>query len=192
MARDAAILCLVAALAGPAAAAPDWDPLYWNPVPLDGDVVLPMPCGAAMAFRVETPVQPNWLDDESLLLGNSDIAETVVGGLTRGGAGERFYLIGKYEVTRDQYAAVMSDTCPAPDDDGAVPIDAIPFLDAQSFAARYTRWLYADAPDALDAALGPGAYLRLPSASRARLSREEVATQRSYDTLIESINRSAL
>ena len=168
------LLALSAAAAG-AADPPSWPGEVWNPVPAEDDVVLPAPCGGAIAFRrVETPAAPNWLADEPLQLGNADVPgqehaesirrDAIVGSLSPSGAPDaRFYLIGKYELTRDQYAAVMDETCPKPDDDGSVPVDAISWFDALAFTMRYTGWLHAEAPEALEAAAGAGAFIRLPT-----------------------------
>lgn len=162
--------------AAPARAAdPIWAQDFWNPVPAEGDVILPAPCGGAMAFRrVDTTVPGNWLADERLQLGNSEIAgqehsesilrDSIAGALSLDDAPEdRFYLIGKYEVTRDQYAAVMDETCPAPADEGSAPAEGMPWFDAQTFAARYTAWLYGNARAELAAAAGRQAFLRLPT-----------------------------
>ncbi|MCA8879442.1 MAG: SUMF1/EgtB/PvdO family nonheme iron enzyme [Rhodobacteraceae bacterium] len=138
-------------------------------------MILPIRCGGAIAFRrVDTPVASNWLADESLQLGNSDIAgqehsesirhDSIVGSLSLDGApDDRFYLIGKYEVTRDQYAAVMGEDCPEPSDDGSIAADGMSWFDAQAFTIRYTEWLHANAPEQLAADAGPGAFVRLPT-----------------------------
>jgi hypothetical protein len=171
--RWAACAALLAAAPAAAQDAPaiDWPELFWNPVPLEGDVVLPMPCGAGMAFRrIDTPVAPNWLADERMQLGNNDVlgqehsesvmGESIVGGLTDADADQRYYLMGKYEVTADQFAAVM-EGCPEPSEDGAMPAEGMSRLDADVFAARLTSWLYEEAPGAM--AGWTGAFLRLPT-----------------------------
>lgn len=158
----------------PAPPGGDWPDYDWNPQPMDDDVILPMPCGGAMAFRrVETPAQPNWLADTGLQMGNNDITgqehsesllpENVVGGLTASGPEARFYLIAKYELSRRQYDAVMAASCPKDSDEASLPIEGISWLDAQTVAARYTEWLYGHAADVMAERAGPGAFLRLPS-----------------------------
>ena len=172
--RTAACLALLGFLALPAAAA-DWPAEFWNPAGSPDDIVLPLPCDGAITFRrVETAAPDNWLADESVQLGNSDTAgqehsesllrDSIVGSLSLDGTpAGRFYLIGKYEVTRDQYAAVMNPSCPTPTEDGALPAEAMSWLDAQTFAARLTGWLNANAAGELTAAAGPQAFVRLPS-----------------------------
>lgn len=167
---------VLAAWAGSAQAAePTWPADFWNPVQTEGDVILPAPCGGAMAFRrIDTTVPGNWLADETLQLGNSEITgqehsesilrDSIAGPLSLTGAPEaRFYLLGKYEVTADQYAAVMDPACPEPGDAGSVPAEGMSWFDAQGFTARYTEWLYANARDALEAAAGTQAFVRLPT-----------------------------
>lgn len=151
-----------------------WDDLEWNPQPLAGDVILPMPCDGAMVFRrVDTPARPNWLADTEVQMGNSDVAgqehseslllSNVMGGLTDAGPDSRFYLIGKYELSRRQYQAVMSDSCPRGGDEAILPAEAMSWLDAETFSARYTEWLYGHAHEALQQVAGTGAFLRLPT-----------------------------
>ena len=53
-----------------------WPEEYWNPKPLAEDLILPMPCGGAMAFRpVPTPIGQGLLADRPAMLGQAD-AET--------------------------------------------------------------------------------------------------------------------
>ncbi|AYF02851.1 hypothetical protein PY32053_03277 [Paracoccus yeei] len=171
-----AIPLLLSALATAAGAQPPskWEDFDWNPQPLAEDVILPMPCDGAMAFRrVDTPTAPNWLADTGLQMGNSDVSgqehsesllpDNITGGLTKTGPDSRYYLLGKYEVSRRQYQAVMSDSCPRGDDEAALPAEGMSWLDAQTFAARYTEWLYTHARNALAEAAGEGSFLRLPT-----------------------------
>ena len=157
------------------AMAQEWPEELWNPAAAPDDVVLPLPCGGAMAFRrIETTSTDNWLADAPVQLGNSSIAgqehaesllsDSIVGSLSLDGSPtDRFYLLGKYEVTADQYAAVMDATCPAASEDGSLPAEGMSWLDAQTFIARATTWLYANARPALAAAAGDEAFLRLPT-----------------------------
>lgn len=171
-----AFATLLVAAAGPAQAADaaKWPDFDWNPQPLEGDVILPMPCDGAMVFRrVDTPAPPNWLADTQVQMGNSDVAgqehsesllqDNVIGGLTDGGPEARFYLLGKYELGQRQFQAVMSETCPRDSDDAALPAEGMSWLDAQMFSARYTEWLYGHARETLEKLAGQGAFLRLPS-----------------------------
>ncbi len=153
-----------------------WPEKLYNPAAAPpeqpADLILPMPCGGAMAFRpVEIPGS-GWLDDRPVELGQSDAdrgykegrrLSHLAGAFTvKEGATRRYYL-GKYEVTRDQYAALMQPDCAKPNMRGRIPITGISWFDAVEFSRRYTEWLLEHAPDALpkeDLATG---FLRLPT-----------------------------
>lgn len=169
------VSALVAALAATPAAAAEitWDTRYYDPRPADdgGDFVLPMPCGGAMAFRrIETPAGADWLLDEQVRLGSPAIddlsyaeylrTEYIVGSLTEDGA--RLFYIGKYEITRDQWQAVMDPTCPEPSMRGRVAMGGISWFEGVDFSRRYTEWLLQNAPDALPHEEGEAGFLRLP------------------------------
>ncbi|MEE2950485.1 MAG: SUMF1/EgtB/PvdO family nonheme iron enzyme [Pseudomonadota bacterium] len=174
---SACVICATTSIpqADAAAPMPDWKQDFWNPRPESDDVVLPLPCGGGVAFRrILTTVSGNWLADEPLQLGNSDIPgqehsesilrDSIVGSLTIDEKpSDRFYLLGKYELTRDQYDAVMKDECPSPSDGGSLPVDEISWFDANRFAQRLTSWLYKEAPGALKSVAGEKAFVRLPT-----------------------------
>lgn len=152
-----------------------WPEKFWNPEPQDDDVVLPLPCGGAIALRrVDTIVQDNWLTDLRLALGSSAPSADpweqariayLAGGLSEhGDAARRYYLIGKYEVSADQYAAVMHpEDCTAPSMAGRLPAEAVSWFDAVEFTRRLTLWLLEQHPDALPSEDGSLAYVRLPT-----------------------------
>ncbi|MFA5119850.1 formylglycine-generating enzyme family protein [Zavarzinia sp.] len=174
MARAFGILLALLLLPAPAFAA-DWDAKYWNPQAAGDDVVLPMPCGGAMAFRVvETPAgdaAAGPLDDRQVTLGLSDPETDYVehsrkdylaGGLVDG-KGRRRFLIGKYEVTADQFAAVTSGQCPAPSMQGRLPAVNLSWFDGVGFTEKYTEWLLANAKGSLPKQGDTTAFLRLPT-----------------------------
>lgn len=163
----------------PSSAEIQWEESFYNPVPIDDDddVILPLPCGGAMAFRwIRTPVDNSWMDDVQVQLGSVDVGasfeeyarvEPIVGSLSEDGSpARRGFLMGKYEVTRDQYAAVMADgpeDCPSPSMGGRLPIDRVSWFDAIGFASRLTEWLLAEAPDALPMVGQNRSFIRLPT-----------------------------
>jgi len=164
----------VLALTVSAAAAP-WPQAQFNPQPLDGDVVLPMPCGGSMVFRrIDTQAENNWLADRRVRLGGTDSRfsasedrrhDYLVGGFSEGGhPAKRFFYMGKYEVSRAQYAAVMSpQNCAAPKDEDALPKDQIGWFDAVAFTRQYTEWLMTSArKDVPQEDKRPG-HIRLPT-----------------------------
>jgi hypothetical protein len=152
-----------------------WPEKLWNPQPQADDIVLDLPCGGAIALRrVDTFVQDNWLTDLRLAIGsNAPSADPwerariayLAGGLSDGDdPARRYYLIGKYEVSADQFAAVMApETCTAPSMRGRLPVEAISWFDAVEFTRRLTLWLLEQHPDDLPREDGSLAYVRLPT-----------------------------
>jgi hypothetical protein len=147
-------------------APPAWDEPTYNPVAAEDDFLLPMPCGGKMAFRkvLTTTLglgdgDPDFLNDRRALLGVSGSPRRSVeypryrflqGAFTDRSRDERFYYLGKYEVTLDQWRAVMDDGCPqAGSYEGQKPANLISWYDAVRFTERYNSWLYANAADAL-------------------------------------------
>jgi hypothetical protein len=179
--RPLLVLLAALALTAPPALAqqesqpPRWPTEAWNPRPLPDDLVLPLPCGGAMAFRpVATPMAEGALADRPVVLGQPDpetdyteyLRQAFVAGpfaAGRGGAPPRYYLT-KYEVTRDQYAAVTAETCPAlPTPAGRLPQAEVSWHDAVAFTARLSGWLLRNARGALPTREDAVAFVRLPT-----------------------------
>lgn len=172
--RCKTLLAVLVALLLPAAAqAADisWNERLYNPVPLAGDLILPLPCGGAMAFRPVPVPAEKLLGDRKLVLGGTDerfaYAESsrsdhIAGSFSGGKEGGRLYYLGKYEVTDDQYAA-LSGTCGRASNIGRLPKTAVTWLEAMDFATSYTEWLYANAADMMPAEDGARGFLRLPT-----------------------------
>lgn len=150
-----------------------------NPRPADGDLLLPMPCGAVMAFRAAGVQADGFLDDMETLFGCDDcdrqdrdyyerrysaavsgpfsirdLPEAWRKSLSQPNSGELYYyLIGKYEVSAFQWKAVMEGWCPSAGEplkpQDAKPMTGISWFDAVDFAKTYTEWLLANAPEAL-------------------------------------------
>lgn len=160
-------LFLAVASAVPAA---EWPKAFFNPNADKDDVVLPMPCGGAMAFR-KVPI-PNQgpFNDYGILVGGDDAdyayAEhprpAQIAGSFDQGAKERYYLIGKYEVNRAQYAA-LDPQCQTPVDDQRLPQNKVTWLEAMAFADRYNLWLLKNAADKLPKDGQQPGFLRLPT-----------------------------
>ncbi|MFM8991314.1 MAG: formylglycine-generating enzyme family protein, partial [Alphaproteobacteria bacterium] len=173
----AAIALALLAAAGVAGAQPApaaWPEENWNPQPLDDDHVLPLPCCGSMAWRaVPTPLAQGALADRPAMLGQADpqtdsveyLRQGFIAGPFPGPAGQppRFYL-AKYEVSRDQWSAVMSETCPAlPSQGGRVAKTEVGWVDAVNFTARLTAYLARNAAQKLPRRDESVAYVRLPS-----------------------------
>jgi hypothetical protein len=172
--RAASIALLAAALIVPAPAgarADAWPERYTNPKPLPDDLVLPLPCGGSMAFRPVPVPAEGLLGDRRVTLGGADerfafsegSRQAHLAGSFGEAAGGRVFYLGKYEVTLDQYRTLTEPTCPKPGNAGRLPKTALAWSEAVEFAAIYTEWLHAHAPDALPVEDGAKPFLRLPT-----------------------------
>jgi hypothetical protein len=151
-----------------------WPAEFWNPKPIADDLILPMPCGGAMVFRpVPTPLGQGLLADRPAMLGQADaetnyseyLRQSFIAGPFRGAdaAAPPRYYIGKYEVTRDQYAAATAEACPTPAAAGRLPQADIAWHEAIAFTMRYSAWLARNARDALPMRDDARAFVRLPT-----------------------------
>ncbi|MEJ8849966.1 formylglycine-generating enzyme family protein [Variovorax rhizosphaerae] len=157
---------------GSALAQAPWPVDLVNPKPATDDVVLPMPCGGSMVFRRVNVPSANALDDRRVMLGNPEArfayaensrSDYVGGGFSDAKVkGQRYYLIGKYEVTALQFDAV-SGTCPAVNPDGRLPKTGITWSEAAYFSGRYADWLAKNAAAKLPQEEGAPGFVRLPT-----------------------------
>jgi hypothetical protein len=147
-----------------------WDSKFYNPKPAKDDVILPMPCdGSLVMKKVFTPTNKS-LDDVKVILGSNQkelgFAEYATPNYIAGSFSdvgkERYYLIGKYEITVLQYQSVMNDTCPIPKVNLSFPITDISWFDAIAFTNKYNRWLIENRSKLKSISL-PNGYVRLPS-----------------------------
>ena len=130
------------ALAAPGPA-PDWPAELYDPNPLPDDLILPLPCGGALALRpVATgalPARSESLPPELRRL------YRVVGRFFPGRDGTGSLLMGKYEVTRLQYrtvlAAARGEPCPRQDGGATLPQAEVNHADAETFTVALSRWL---------------------------------------------------
>ena len=149
-----------------------WSEKLYDPAPAADDLILPLPCGGAMAFRpVEIP-GAGLLDDRPVELGQSDESRGykegrrlshLAGSFSEKGAAARRYYIAKYETTRDQYAALTDPSCPKATMRGRLPVTGVSWFDAVDFSRRYTEWLLKEAPGALPREDEEPGFLRLPT-----------------------------
>lgn len=166
--------------------------LACNPQPADDDIVLPMPCGLHMVFKLVAVPARGLLWDMPLRPGLDDSADTarafydrrysaalsgpfslndLLADWRKHAPREQhfFYLIAKYEVSRLQWRTVMEDACPDPatlSAEAASPITDISWYEAVDFTRRYTAWLLQHAPDALPRFAGDSrnvGFIRLPT-----------------------------
>jgi hypothetical protein len=170
----AILLAAPALLAQPARAQTPtpWEAARWNPQPATDDLILPLPCGGSLALReVAVPAGSGPLDDRRITLGSPEQAQGpsefqrssfIAGGFRGAGPARRFWL-GKYEVTRDQYAAVTAETCPPASPEGRRPVAELSWFEALAFTEKLNIWLLANARARLPAEDGAIGYLRLPT-----------------------------
>lgn len=170
-------LCLLAqaALADRDVASDPWprdltDPAYSE---APADLVLPMPCGAAMAFqKVVVPVDAaDPLADRRVRLGqsldDSGYSDYLRPDFLRGPfsdveTGTTHYFIARYELTQGQFRALNGDCAEATRADRLAK-GGLSWLDAVTLAQSYTEWLYKTAPDALPRSGDAPGFLRLPT-----------------------------
>ncbi len=179
MERLAIVICLVACAALPVDAdqvEPEWPIEFHDPAAEDGepaDLILPLPCGGGMAFqKIEVPADPgNPLSDRPLRLGTSDpesgyldyfVRTHLRGPFEDQETGNTHYYLARYELTRDQFAAIGGD-CGEPSVRGRTPKSDLSWFDAVDLARAYTVWLRENAPDALPSRYGIPAFARLPT-----------------------------
>jgi hypothetical protein len=164
---------LLAVLLLPLAAAAQ-QPSDWNPRPAEGDLALPLPCGQGLVLRrVPTPMAEGRLADRRAVLGDEEtdapysehVREAFVAGAFGSGQGAHYW-IGKYEVTRGQFAAVMQG-CEAlaalTAQQRRLPQAEVPLLEAMRFAERATQAVLRLDAAALPARGPARGFLRLPT-----------------------------
>lgn len=157
-----------ACMADPSAAR--WPLRHYNPSPLENDLVLPLPCGGAMAFRpVDTRVS-GWLDEQRVVLGAIDegngLAEYArrahLAGPFPAGEGKRRFWLGKYEVTQAQWRSLDGD-CTPPAMRDRHPVTGVDWFGAVRFAHRWSAWLHVNARDQLPRNGTATGFVRLPT-----------------------------
>jgi hypothetical protein len=170
---------ILLSISTPAVSEITWRENYFNPAPLNGDLVLPMPCGGAMTFRrVDTPNFDGAIGDVSVTLGQEGNAQPYLNGLRRAyvsGAfsddgdlsetAKGYFFLGKYELAQAQYDAVIQPACPdkAPRKRAFIPATSLTKLELEGFAENYTTWLMALEGNPLPTAGSTQGYIRLPT-----------------------------
>ena len=174
-------ICSVMVLANTAARAePTWKDVFYDPGAANhgvADLILPMPCGGAMAFqRVDVPMDAtNPLDDIRLRLGQSE---------TNGGFSEylrfaylrgpfealetdqttTYYYISRYELTNAQMTVLRDPTtCAPPKPIGRLVAAGLSWFDGVDLGRRYSEWLYVNAKDQIPHNGESIGFIRLPT-----------------------------
>lgn len=159
-------------LGGSFAAHATWDEKFWNPKPLPDDVILPMPCDGAMAFRKIVIPMNKPLQDYNITLGQEgdewgyleqSRQEHIAGSFAEGKQGKsRYYLMAKYELN-DLQASSLAGDCAKPDIKGRLPRVNIGWMDAMAIANKYNLWLRKEKLASLPVDDGQPGFLRLPT-----------------------------
>lgn len=171
--------CSLMATAAPAEIT--WDASVYDPGPVrseapPADLVLPMPCGGAMAFqRVTIPMDAtDPLEDAEVRLGQSGSSagyldylrnEFLRGSFTDdGGTATHFYL-ARYELTEAQYKALTGfpecDFSVGPRD--IIAKGGLSWFEAISLSRTYTEWLHETHESAMPIEDGQTSFVRLPT-----------------------------
>lgn len=150
-----------------------WPERVYNPTPLADDIILPMPCGGAMAFRQIHVPASSPLDDYPVQVGQDGTGwgyveqsrPAFISGSFSSNEGRpsRHYLMAKYELTELQYEALMAEECPAPSNRKRTPKVGISWFEAMQLSDVYNLWLREQAPDALPREDGALGFMRLPT-----------------------------
>jgi hypothetical protein len=152
-----------------------WPQDLYDPA-LEGDpadLVLPMPCGAAMAFqKVTVPIDADDpLADRRVRLGQSlDLTgysdylhpAFLRGPFTDAETSTTHYFIARYELTQGQYRALQGD-CTAPTRVDRLAKGGLSWFEAVDLGRVYTEWLNTNAATALPRADDSAGFLRLPT-----------------------------
>jgi hypothetical protein len=170
------ILAAAAAMPGDSTASTTWPIEHYDRAADDGDpadLVLPMPCGGAMAFqRVEVPLDADDpLDDRRVRLGQSQDQtgysdylrpEFLRGPFKEDGAASTHYFIARYELTGGQYRALSGDCADLTNAD-RVAKGGLSWLRAVQLSHDYSAWLLQNASGHLPRNDEAPAHVRLPT-----------------------------
>ncbi len=149
-----------------------WAAHWYNPKPAARDLILPIPCGGAIAFRpVAVPSAAGPLADRPITLGSANAAlgfnqyqrRTFLAAPFAGKGGNWVFYLGTYPVTVDQFAAVMGHCPAAPSPRGRLPVTNVSWFAAVRFTERLTAWLLRHDPKALPQHAGAPGFIRLPT-----------------------------
>ena len=160
----------------PVSAQTNWPENQFNPKPGPDDWIVPMPCGGAMVFRRISVPSSGALDDRRVALGSTDPDQGLTENLRNDflGAGFvdpkakqlRYFLIGKYEVTNLQFAAIDGfdrNQCPTIDDNSRRPKTRLTWAEANLFTSRFSGWVVRNARKSLPPESDGLPFVRLPT-----------------------------
>ena len=166
-----ALAGLLLLAAPPGHASSTWPRDAYDPHPAQGDLVLPMPCGGAMVFRpVAVPTSGAPIDDMAISLGTANSPPEAFNDGAHGAflaapfpqpSGAAVYWIGKYDVTRGQYAA-LTGQCSA-GTPSTLPQTKVSWFEAVNASAAYSAWLLVNGGGELPGHGNVKGFVRLPT-----------------------------
>ncbi|MAU62607.1 MAG: hypothetical protein CMI62_17970 [Parvibaculum sp.] len=149
-----------------------WQERDYNPKAAEDDLILPMPCGGSYVFRRIAVESTGFLDDRRVRVGlrqenvayKEDPRFDYVSGsfVLSGEESARYYYIGKYELTRLQYAALLGE-CEKPSTALRLPATELSWFDAVDASRLYSEWLLQNAANILPKQGSVSAFVRLPT-----------------------------
>lgn len=169
---NVSVLSLAISAASAVQAEITWAEKHYNPEPLADDVILPMACGGAMAFRKVLVPLTNPLDDYGVELGensddwgyiNSARPAFIAGSFTEKDKKSRYYLMAKYETTQLQYDAMLGKECVPSSNKMRLPAVDNSWMSAMHASDQYNLWLREHAAKALPSEDGVQGFVRLPT-----------------------------
>lgn len=157
----------------------------FNPKAAPDDIILPMPGGQAMVFKLVAIPAKNRLFDKKFSMGvirpdeDRGIFDRRIDGYVSGPFvledfpknwkkvlkgkenGYAYYLIGKYEITNAQWQSIMGGDAGGQKPD--LPKTQISWYQIQDFLQKYNTWLMNNHSEKLPVVEGTPAFVRLPT-----------------------------
>lgn len=155
-----------------------YDEKVCNPKPTEGDLVLRGPHNSCFTFRPISVRGDSPFGGITFLMGDADSdnfrtppTRVMIGGSFPNEEEEGIwtYYLGKYEITRGQYRAVMGELPKAlseknpPIEEDNMPITNVTYFEAMNFINTLNEWFYANIFDDLPFSGDYPAFVRLPS-----------------------------
>lgn len=157
-----------------------WDPEIYDPGSARGgadpaDLILPLPCGGAMAFqKVSIPMDAtNPLADVEVRLGQTGSGagyldylrnEYLRGSFVEPEGSATYYYLARYELTIAQYQALTESDCDfRVSRRETIAQGGLSWFDGIALSRAYTEWLHANAEDMIPSEDGQKAFVRLPT-----------------------------
>ncbi len=172
------IFCMFFLLSNPSILKAELDMSLCNPQPLEDDLIITGPDNTCFVFR---PIQiraTNPFDGKSFIVGDIDSdsfrtppTKVMISGSFEDEENENIWLfyLGKYEISRGQYRAVMGKLPnnladePINAETDKLPVTNLSFFEAFDFVDKLNQWIFANSMDQLPMAGSYPGYIRFPT-----------------------------